>query len=62
MSWISELFNKKTNGVQVPIYGDWPFFYPFGMVNTVNWNTENFLKDFLEVPEVNAIITWKARA
>lgn len=62
MSWISELFNKKTNGVQVPINGDGPFFYPFGMGNTINWNTENFLKDFLEVPEVNAVITWKARA
>ena len=62
MSWINNLFNIKTNGVQLPAsYGD-PFFYPLGLASSVNWANDNFLTDFLEVPEVNAVVTWKARA
>jgi len=38
------------------------FFYPLFGSNSINWGGVNYLKDFLEVPEVNGIISLKVSA
>lgn len=38
------------------------FFYPLFGSNSISWNGTNYLRDFLEVPEVNGIIGLKVSA
>lgn len=54
------LFNS--NKSHLPKTVDDGFFWQMPSGNALNWNNNNFLKDYLEVPEVNAIITQKAKA
>jgi len=42
-------------------FGD-SFFYNIFGTNALNWNGNKYLKDFLEVPELNAIISLKVSA
>ena len=57
------LFNRKINSKSTPLdtpdkFGD-SFFYPINGLNSINWGSNQFLRDYLEVPEVNGVINQK---
>ncbi len=59
--WVKKTFTYATHP---ELWGN-SFFYPVGLLSSLNWgdNTEQQnLKDFMEVPEVNAVINYRAWA
>ena len=61
MSWINELWNSKQTLPPAKVVDD-AFFYALGSVGAAIWGGSEHMADFLEVPELNAVISWKARA
>lgn len=51
--------NKDLTPTDNPEKFNGQFFYSLYGSNSINWNGTNYLKDFLEVPEVNGIISLK---
>jgi hypothetical protein len=57
------LFNRKISTKSTPLdtpdkFGD-SFFYPINGINSISWGSNQYLRDYLEVPEVNGVINQK---
>lgn len=64
---ISRIYEAVRNQEQLPIPvsqgGDnGAFFYSLGSVGASIWGASGLMLDYIEVPELNAVIGWKARA
>lgn len=63
---VSRLYDAALNRNQTPIpvgeNGVGSFFYMLGSVGASIWGASGLMTDFVEVPELNAVIGWKARA
>lgn len=60
-TWVKKSWSQMTHP---ELWGN-SFFYPAGLIPSLNWSEptpEQNLKDFIEVPEVNAIINYRAWA
>ena len=65
MGKLTNFVRKSWNNLTHPEKMGDAYFYPAGLVNGLSWGTVNQkqnLKDFLEVPEVSAVINYRAWA
>lgn len=59
------IFSRKSSPLtptDTPEKFNGSFFYPIFGTSSIGWGSTNYLKDFLEVPEVNGIISLKVSA
>ena len=62
------LFDRRKNDTKALTPVDEPsklgsgWFYPIGIGSQIGWSNSQYLRDFYEVPEVNAVISTKVRA
>lgn len=59
MSWLTDLFNQK---VREKTTGTGQYFYPLNSASSILWGKSEYLTNYLEIPEVAAVINMKARA
>lgn len=63
MSWVNKIFStNKDMPATVKTFGPGQFFYPIQTAGSIDWEDKQYLKHFLEVPEVAAVISKKAAA